>query len=228
MRVRVSSGRVLAYDDEGSGPLCVMIHGFTSARGLPPWPALTEFLVDRGYRCVRIDLPAHGQSTGELVDLTLEAIDRDLDDFLDSLGAEPKALIGHSLGSLLAARAARRREDVKCEVLVSLPVEVTSRFLLDLAGTAEVEGTASFVDWRARHHTITRELAEGIVSSLAVEPPLKPALAIVCARDRTVSPKATRRFAERAGIPVLELDSDHLPSVTLIEEPIASFLSINF
>lgn len=224
MRVEASSGRSLAYDDEGSGPLCVFLHGFTSTRQLPPWPALTEMLVARGYRCVALDLPAHGESSGELVDLTIDGFDRDIDDFLDSLGPEPKTIIGHSLGSLLAARAGTRRTDLAGVVLVALPIEVTSRFLLDLSGRAEVDGAAPFIDWSGRERTITRDLAEDLVSSLDVRPPRVPALCIVCSRDRTVSPEATLRFAADAEIPVVEVESDHLPRAALIETPIVSFL----
>jgi pimeloyl-ACP methyl ester carboxylesterase len=51
----------LAYDLQGSGPPFVFIHGLTFDR--TSWRPITSRLADE-YRCITIDLPGHGDSSG--------------------------------------------------------------------------------------------------------------------------------------------------------------------
>ena len=108
--------------DVGEGPVIVFIHGIASSAAT--FRKLVPLLDDR-YRCISIDLLGFGESpspkdatyTIEEHVASIHATIRSL-----KLGA-PFILVGHSLGSLLAARyTAQHPELVSRLVLISPPV----------------------------------------------------------------------------------------------------------
>jgi pimeloyl-ACP methyl ester carboxylesterase len=104
-RVAVN-GIEIAYEEHGSGTRpFVLLHGFTgSRRDFAPRVAELAALG----RVVLPDLRGHGESTntGEANGYTFDQLARDLLGFLDALGIERCDLLGHSMGGMVALRAA--------------------------------------------------------------------------------------------------------------------------
>lgn len=73
--------------------------------------AVTAALEGR-YRCIAVDLPGHGASTGPPSGAyTIEGAARDLLDLLDDLGVERPTIAGYSMGGRLALYLALRHPD---------------------------------------------------------------------------------------------------------------------
>jgi pimeloyl-ACP methyl ester carboxylesterase len=90
----------LAFDQTGSGPLLVLVHGITENRH--SWDPLLDRLAAT-HRVLRVDLRGHGDSpTADSYDLTELAAD------IEALVDEPPLLVGHSLGgNVVTAYAAQ-------------------------------------------------------------------------------------------------------------------------
>ena len=106
------------YQDGGSGPAVLLVHGTLGA--LSDWDEWAS-LLKPNYRVVRLDLPASGLS-GEIpsgnysVDRSLSLVDA----LMDKLGAERFVIVGISSGGLVAFRyAATRTERVTALILVN-------------------------------------------------------------------------------------------------------------
>lgn len=84
---------MLAYDDEGAGPVLLFVHGISADR--TRWRPIVDLL--RGsFRCVTVDLPGHGGSTDEGCDLLSVGVA--LQELIDHLGVARPVVVGHSLG----------------------------------------------------------------------------------------------------------------------------------
>jgi len=107
MRVWVK-GIEIAYEDHGAGarPL-VLVHGFTGFRH--DFATQLEGLARHG-RVLAPDLRGHGDSakTDDAASYTLAQLTDDLLGLLDALRIERCDLLGHSMGGMLALRAALR------------------------------------------------------------------------------------------------------------------------
>jgi pimeloyl-ACP methyl ester carboxylesterase len=113
-----------AYDletmDTGSGPEVILIH--SSASGLRQWRALTETLKDR-YRVIAVNLFGYGGTSPWPTARPLTAADQaELIVAATTLAPEPVALVGHSLGGLVALEAAARLGDRVRVVIVFEPI----------------------------------------------------------------------------------------------------------
>lgn len=95
-------GVTIAYDDVGSGPAIVLVHGITDERG--DWAPIVERLaVD--HRCVTLDLRGHGES-GDAADYGGLAMAGDVAAVVAATGVERPLLVGHSLGAIVVTAAA--------------------------------------------------------------------------------------------------------------------------
>ena len=91
-------------EPEPGTPLVVMVHGLRGTHhGLEP---IVEQLP--GHRVVVPDLPGFGASTPMDGRHDVDGYAEVVTEFLDHLGAGPVVLLGHSFGSLVAARVAAR------------------------------------------------------------------------------------------------------------------------
>ena len=89
----------LAYDDAGSGPCVVLIHGHPFDRTL--WhPQLTALAAD--FRVVAPDLRGFGESPGTGPLVTMRTYAADVEDLLTGLGVQRAAVVGLSMGGLVA------------------------------------------------------------------------------------------------------------------------------
>jgi pimeloyl-ACP methyl ester carboxylesterase len=94
-------GEVLAYIDMGdpAGAPVVLIHGYTdNARD---WVPLLPYL-SKGFRLILVDLRGHGRSSKPECCYDRYDFAYDVKLLLDVLGIKRAALVGHSLGSIVA------------------------------------------------------------------------------------------------------------------------------
>jgi len=94
------NGARLWYDEAGSGPSLVLLHGGLGDSGL--WEPVVPFLAGR-FRVIRTDLRFFGRSTGPAAPWSWHA---DVVGLLDELGIERLALAGLSLGGRIALELA--------------------------------------------------------------------------------------------------------------------------
>jgi pimeloyl-ACP methyl ester carboxylesterase len=99
--IALPNGERLAYIDMGehSGPVLVMIHGYTdSARD---WVPMLPYVAKR-YRLILVDIRGHGQSSKPECCYTRLDFAYDIKLLLDALGVRKADIVGHSLGSIIA------------------------------------------------------------------------------------------------------------------------------
>jgi len=105
MRLTVGGRSVLISGARTGRPLVVFLHGAGMDRSV--WASQTRAFAGRGWDALAVDLPGHGGSAGPalgdigaLADWTLA--------LLTAAEAERAALVGHSMGALIALEAAAR------------------------------------------------------------------------------------------------------------------------
>ncbi|TDJ64513.1 MAG: alpha/beta hydrolase [Proteobacteria bacterium] len=112
--------------------MVVFIHG--AGLDHTVWLVFERYFARRGFNVLALDLPAHGRSDGEPLS-RIEAMAEWVDGLLDQFGVNQAALVGHSLGSLIAFECAARNPDRITNVVLlgfSYPM-VVSPPLLDAA-----------------------------------------------------------------------------------------------
>ena len=112
-------GRRVNYVEMGSGPPVVLVHGLSGS-----WENWLETIphLARTHTVVAVDLPGFGRSELPEEDVSIPGYGRFLDAFFAELGFERTALVGSSMGGLIAAQtAAAFPERVDRLVLVSAP-----------------------------------------------------------------------------------------------------------
>jgi pimeloyl-ACP methyl ester carboxylesterase len=92
-------GEKICYVDEGKGRPLLLLHGSwgTMAIWFKNIPRLSKH-----YRVVAVDLPGFGRSQRDVPDVSVKAMSRFLNRFIDALGLEDPHLIGCSMGGLVA------------------------------------------------------------------------------------------------------------------------------
>lgn len=83
----------------------VFIHGAQNDHSV--WALQTRYFAHHGFNVLAVDLPGHGRSQGA-ARTSVEALADWLLAVLDAAGVEQAALIGHSMGSLIALETAFR------------------------------------------------------------------------------------------------------------------------
>jgi pimeloyl-ACP methyl ester carboxylesterase len=93
---RTTDGVRLVYDDQGSGPAVLLVHGFTCRAA--HWGLQREALVAAGYRTLALDLRFHGRSDSPAGGQRVSRLGKDVGEWIDHLKLDDVALVGHSLG----------------------------------------------------------------------------------------------------------------------------------
>ncbi|MGN7149218.1 alpha/beta fold hydrolase [Arthrobacter sp. SAFR-179] len=93
---RTSDGAQLVYDDFGSGPPVLLVHGFTCQAA--HWAFQRQALVAAGYRTIALDLRFHGRSDFPGSGQRVSRLGKDVGELLEHLELGDVALVGHSLG----------------------------------------------------------------------------------------------------------------------------------
>jgi pimeloyl-ACP methyl ester carboxylesterase len=109
MFVLVDDIRTYAYTAnrafEAQKPSAVFIHGAANDHSV--WSLQSRYFAFHGWNAFAVDLPGHGKSAGTAI-ATIGALADWLTHFLDATNAIDVALIGHSMGSLVALETAAR------------------------------------------------------------------------------------------------------------------------
>ena len=90
---------------DAAQPCVVFIHGALNDHSV--WTLLARWCAHHGHSVLALDLPGHGRSGGAPLP-SVEALADWLIALLDSAGVARAALVGHSMGSLIALEAASR------------------------------------------------------------------------------------------------------------------------
>jgi 3-oxoadipate enol-lactonase len=137
------NGLKLYYQQSGSGPDVVLLHGFTSNLAMWLFSGIVPALADR-FRVTSYDLRGHGASDAPTSGYTSRQMADDLRRLCDALDLGPALMVGHSFGGVVAMHLAAIE-----------PRRVASIILCDtyFPGLAELEPEMERVE-------IWRELAE--------------------------------------------------------------------
>lgn len=202
------------------------------------WHLVVPLLLDAGFAVAAVDLPGHGRSQGPLRH-TIEAMADWVGSVIDALDIENPALVGHSMGSLVALHIAARDERVARLALLGTgdAMKVHPELM-----AAAASGDADAWDMVAKWSAGRGEAGGGVVPSsesevrafLAAEDPAvlatdlravhdttaaevwarsvsAPTLVVIGAQDRMVPPAAARRLAEAfEDATVAEVDTGHM------------------
>jgi pimeloyl-ACP methyl ester carboxylesterase/uncharacterized protein (DUF1330 family) len=130
--VVTGDGVRLAYDDVGSGPPVVLVHGWTLNRSA--WAHQVAAL--RGsHRCVAYDRRGHGDSDVPATGYDADRLADDLADVLDHLDLRDVTLVSHSMGSGDVVRYLRRHGAARvARVAMLAPTTAMSRRTADNPG----------------------------------------------------------------------------------------------
>ena len=98
-----TTARGTVYEIHGQGPVVVLVHGLGLNRDM--WQWLLPELV-RQFRVVTFDLMGHGESADPPGDPDLAMFGGQIADLLDECGVDRCAVVGFSLGGMIARRFA--------------------------------------------------------------------------------------------------------------------------
>lgn len=115
-----TNGIATYYEDQGSGPPVILIHGHSVDSRL--WNPQLPALLAAGYRVIRYDLRGHGRTAAPDTGYTWDHYSADLRDLLDHLQVQRAHLAGLSMGGAVAM-----------QLTFDQPARVTSLTLIDSA-----------------------------------------------------------------------------------------------
>ena len=114
------NGMNVYYAKAGDGPPVVLLHGLGASH--LTWQENFEELAAH-FTVYAMDIPGHGDSVKEGVNYTIDASVSFTFGFLDAMGLSSAALVGNSMGGLIALRSA-----------LAEPERITHLVLIDTAG----------------------------------------------------------------------------------------------
>ena len=152
----VNGRRAYAYTGgrsfDPAAPVVVFVHGAQHDHSV--WILQSRYLAHHGHSVLAVDLPGHGRSTGPAL-ATVEAMADWLLALLAAAGVSKAALVGHSMGSLIALETAARAPQLveRLALLgVAIPMKV-SDVLLNAARDNEPDAFAMINAWS--HSSLT-------------------------------------------------------------------------
>jgi len=89
----------MSYDDNGSGPALLLIHGFPLCRRM--WYPQVKALVSSGFRVITPDLRGFGESDSPEGPYSMDLFADDMAALLDHLGVEEAVIGGMSMGGYI-------------------------------------------------------------------------------------------------------------------------------
>lgn len=150
MELVVDDRRVFLAD-QGKGldparPSVLFVHGAGMDHSV--WPLQARYFAYRGWNALALDLPGHGRSGGELL-VSIEAMADWLAHLIRGLGIAQPALVGHSMGALIALELAARHfhQAARLALLGAAPAMPVHPALLEAAGRPEPLGPELICDW---------------------------------------------------------------------------------
>ena len=110
-------------------PCVVFVHGALNDHSV--WTLLARWFAHHGHGVLAVDLPGHGRSAGTPLPDVAAAADWLLQ-LLDAAGVKQAALVGHSMGSLIALEAASRAPERASRLVMvgtAYPMKVSDALL---------------------------------------------------------------------------------------------------
>jgi pimeloyl-ACP methyl ester carboxylesterase len=150
MELAVDGRRVFAATGgrafDAAAPAVMFIHG--AGFDHTAWQLQARYFAHHGRAVLAIDLPGHGRSEGPALP-SIAAAAEWVGRLLDAAGAKNAALVGHSMGALIAlATAARLPERVRALALLGVAAKMPVHpDLLAAAERNEPRAGALIVDW---------------------------------------------------------------------------------
>ena len=109
MELNINGSKAYAYSGgrafDAALPTLVFVHGAQHDHSV--WILQSRYLAHHGYGVLALDLPGHGRSKGPAL-ARVEDIADWIAAVLDAAGVKQTALVGHSMGSLIALECAAR------------------------------------------------------------------------------------------------------------------------
>jgi pimeloyl-ACP methyl ester carboxylesterase len=140
-------GLQIGYRTQGTGPDVMLIHGWASSSRM--WQRLMDDLSSR-FRCTALDLPGFGESDKPHDDwYSISRYTQLVADFANIMGLHQPAIIGHSMGGMIALAAAGD-SILPVSRLVAINPVVTGRTYFDLRLLAQPRwnsGVKKFGHW---------------------------------------------------------------------------------
>jgi len=134
-------------------PGVVFVHGALHDHSV--WILQSRYLAHHGHAVLAVDLPGHGRSGG--APLGVEAAGRWVASLVEASGVRHAALVGHSMGSLIALEAATHlgaRASALVMVGTAFPMKVSSKLLelcqRDALAAIDVVNILSNSTWAAK------------------------------------------------------------------------------
>jgi pimeloyl-ACP methyl ester carboxylesterase len=204
-----------------SDGVVLLVHGAPADHSV--WRYQTRHLAAAGYPVLAVDLPGHGKSEGPALTSVVDMADW-LADLVEGLGAPWVTIVGHSMGSLIAAQTAAAHPHLVRSIVLVAPSDrmVVHPGLLDAARRQDRLAADLIVGWshtgnsRFGHHpdpgvwtaSRTRRLLERNAPVLAADLQAcaewdssvanrieAPALVIVGERDKMTPARAGKALA---------------------------------
>ena len=132
----------------------LFIHGAANDHSV--WALQSRYFAHHGYNVLAVDLPGHGRSGGEPFP-SVEALAQWMPRFLDAAGIKTAALVGHSMGALVALDCAARFPD-RVEKLALLGPAVPMLVSDDLLAAAKADDHVAFELINGWSHSAGKQL----------------------------------------------------------------------
>ena len=133
MQFEVNGKQTYAYTGgkafDAKLPTVVFVHGAQCDHSV--WILQSRYLAHHGYGVLALDLPGHGRSAGPALE-SVEALAEWLIAVQDAAGVSEAAIVGHSMGSLIALECAARHPGRVAKIALlatAYPMKVSAELL---------------------------------------------------------------------------------------------------
>ena len=167
MSAIVIDGGLIHYESWGRGNPLILLHGWLGSWRY--WMPTMEELSEQ-HRTYALDLWGFGDSDKSTDRHGVEKYVDLLKDFMNQLGVAPAALVGHSLGAIVAVKFAIANPDQATRLmLVSLPVQgkAISQRLFTLGSTSRL-GRLLGGRWPVNHEEVMAEAEKASEGAIAL------------------------------------------------------------
>jgi pimeloyl-ACP methyl ester carboxylesterase len=210
-----ADGTPIAYEVHGGGePTLILVHGWSCDARY--WREQLADLAAR-HRVVTVDLAGHGHSGAGRADYTLDSFGEDVRAVADAVGGDRLILVGHSMGGLVIAEAARLLPGrvlglISVDSLHNLDYPVTEAHAAEMIAPLEADFPAACRQFAAAmiRPGTDADLAGWIQADMASAPPEVAVSAMRGYMDQWITGAGPKRF-EALPVPVVAVCADLWP-----------------
>jgi len=231
----------------------VLVHG--SFHGGWCWEKIVPQLVQAGHKVVALDLPAHGEDTTPIAEVTLQSYVDTVLQVIDSR-KEKVILVGHSFGGMVISQAAEQRPElIQSLVYVTAMIPQDGQFGMQVGDpnnpalahliVNEAEGWGRVEDEYIPgiyYNDCSPEDVQAAMARLVVEPlgpyyqPVSltaarfgqlPKFFVECLQDNAISPAYQKMYYTQTPVQkVFTLNASHSPFLSVPNELAQALLSV--